>query len=247
MRGSSSFAAFVALFAALPALGLSPPYPISRRGDVKDIKNTTADPSTIVDFRTRNFNTIAAIYDFAGFPQSTAFIKNGMSAIPAGLFSPNATGRVSPVGNFSGAEESAEYFFGLSPQGEAPFYIGWTSVDIHSFSSECPEVAVSSIRGRTTVVKPGDPTDGDYVSTLEQTAFWRFDEDGQVIQFDAILHNLALWFEKAYKVDFTEKNVQVGAIQILCDSIQQRCTGSNQQYERYVIVIPCANLERALI
>ena len=40
------------------------------------------------------------------FPNNQAFINNGPSAVPAGLFSENAKGRITPIGNFSGFEDS---------------------------------------------------------------------------------------------------------------------------------------------
>jgi hypothetical protein len=62
-------------------------------------------------------------------------------------------------------------------------YNTFTNATIHSFSSQCPEVASSVVYLNTTVVKPGDPTDGQYTSTLKEVAFWRFDDASAVLYY----------------------------------------------------------------
>ncbi|KAF4636875.1 hypothetical protein G7Y89_g1198 [Cudoniella acicularis] len=228
MKIFSASVAIAALFGALPLFAA--PSGLTSRSGGNAYPASTNTTTTEVDFRTRNYNTLAGIYEFASWPKSAVFIKNGVSAIPPGLFNANASGRISPVGNFSGIEQTAEYFFGLSPQAEAPFYIGWTSFEIHQFSSECPEVASSKVWGRTTIVNPGAPNDGEYLSTLMQQTFWRFDDTGAVIAYDATLPNLGDWFGKAYQNDFSDRKVQMGEIELVCGQVQQRCTGANQQY-----------------
>jgi hypothetical protein len=237
MKTFSGSVALAAMVFALPALCASPSQlqrdlPILERDlPSKDLYNLTVDNSTTVDFKTRNFNTIAAIYAFGGYPESKAFIKDGFKAVPKGLFNANASGRISPVGNFSGAELSTEYFFGLSPQAEAPFYIAWTSWEIQSFQSECANVAVSKVHGRTTIVNPGAPNDGEFLTTLQQTAFWRFDDEGAVIAYDAVIPNLGSWFALSYRVDFTDQAVRVQAIEMLCTDVEKNCEGVNKQYK----------------
>ncbi|KAH6665455.1 hypothetical protein B0J14DRAFT_569058 [Halenospora varia] len=224
MKSFAVSAALAAVLCALPAIA-APPAP--RAAPFVPRAANASDP----DFRTRNYNTLYGIYDFASWPKSAAFIKDGVKAIPPGLLNVNATGRISPVGNFTGIEQTGEYFFGLSPQAEAPFYIGWTDFQIHQFSSECPEVACSKVWGRTTIVKPNATNNGEYVSTLMQHACFRFDDEGAVLYYDATLPNLSKWFGKAYQNDFSDRKVQMGEIQLICDQVQSRCTGVNQQYK----------------
>ena len=50
------------------------------------------------NWQQRNYNTIKAIYNTTIFPNNQAFIHEGPSAVPAGLFGENATGRITPVG-----------------------------------------------------------------------------------------------------------------------------------------------------
>jgi hypothetical protein len=98
------------------------------------------------------------------------FIAEGASAIPAGLFNGNATGRITPIGNFSGFEDTVEYFFGLTPPPQAPLYDTWTEADVVSFTSGCPEVASSVVYGRTTGVNSSASTYGQYITTIKQVS-----------------------------------------------------------------------------
>ncbi|KAL9121734.1 MAG: hypothetical protein Q9187_001705 [Circinaria calcarea] len=120
------------------------------------------------DFQQRNLDTIQRIYNAAIFPNNQAFIRKGVSEIPKGLFNENARGRIAPVGNFSGIEDTAEYFFALNPAPVFPLYATWTNAKIVSFSSGCPEVASSVVYGATTGVNPNASTYGKTVTTIKQ-------------------------------------------------------------------------------
>ena len=122
-----------------------------------------------IDFQTRNYNTIRAIYNQTIYPNNQAFLANGTSVVPPGLFSANASGRIAPIGNFSGFEDSVEYFFGLTPPVGPPLYDTWTEANLVSFTSGCPEVAASVVYGKTTGVNPAfNATYGKTVSTIKQ-------------------------------------------------------------------------------
>ncbi|OCL04344.1 hypothetical protein AOQ84DRAFT_226094 [Glonium stellatum] len=116
----------------------------------------------------RNLATIKAIYNLTVFPNNVPFIAQGFSAIPAELFNANATGRVTLLGNFSGFKESAEFFFGLAPVPQAPFYAAFASAN-----------AV-------------EPDFGKHLTYLKEIAFWKFGQDGAVLAYDAWIPNLAL-------------------------------------------------------
>lgn len=120
------------------------------------------------DFQQRNFDTIQKIYNTTIYPNNQAFIQKGISEIPKGLFNKNATGRIAPVGNFSGIDDTAEYFFALNPAPVFPLYDTWTNAKIVSFSSGCPEVASSVVYGATTGVNPNASTYGKTVTTIKQ-------------------------------------------------------------------------------
>ena len=127
---------------------------------------------TAVNFQTRNYNTIKAIYNTTIYPNNQEFIKHGVSAIPKGLFNDKASGRISPIGNFSGLEDSVEYFFGLTPPPQAPLFGTWTEAKLVSFTSGCPEVAASVVYGKTTGVNPNfTATYGKTISTIKQVRY----------------------------------------------------------------------------
>jgi hypothetical protein len=57
-----------------------------------------------------------SIYNLTIYPDQLPILEQGAAAgVPPGLFNENATGRVDPVGKFTGFEDSIEYFFALAP------------------------------------------------------------------------------------------------------------------------------------
>ncbi|EKG17648.1 hypothetical protein MPH_05097 [Macrophomina phaseolina MS6] len=187
------------------------------------------------DFETRNFRTIQSIYNLTIFPNNAQIIAQGGSAVPPGLFDPQARGRITPLGNFTSFEDSIEYFFGLAPtpQGNAAG-LGLYEADLVAFTSSCPEVAASvvylkggAVNNVTGGLLPGSPT-----TTLKQIAFWRFDDAGAVLLYDAWIPTLQLWTNVANGIQFENRTIQQGTIaQSLCPTIQQRCVGKDQQYQ----------------
>ena len=205
---------------------------------------------THINFQDRNLNTIEQIYNITIYPNNQGFITNGPSAVPTGLFNENATGRITPIGNFTGFEDSVEYFFGLTPPPQAPVWDTWTSAKIVSYTSGCPEVASSVVYGTTTGVNPDVPeTYGKYISTIKQVryisniltiilhadkshaqiAFWRFDEQGAVLYYDAWFPTLSDYVNLLYG---TSPNPQydAGVIESICSQAQMLCVGGNAQY-----------------
>ena len=121
-----------------------------------------------MNYQKRNLQTITAIYNRTVYPENLAFIQNGTASVPAGLFNPNASGRVSPLGNFSGFQESAEYFFALAPVPRAPNYVAFTKAQVVEFTSGCPDVAASVVYFTNSVVNATAPNNGQYITTLKQ-------------------------------------------------------------------------------
>lgn len=119
-------------------------------------------------YQQRNLDTITKIYERNVYPTNLQFITNGSSSVPAGLFSENATGRITPLGNFTGFQESTEYFFALSPVPQPPTYGGFSKIQIVEFQSQCANVASSVVYITESVIHPGAPNDGQLISTLKQ-------------------------------------------------------------------------------
>ncbi|KKY30432.1 hypothetical protein UCDDA912_g09638 [Diaporthe ampelina] len=179
----------------------------------------------------RNLDTINKIYNLTTYPNNLAFLKDGVAAIPDGLFSQDVVGRVTPLGNFSGLEDTVEYFFALTPEPAPPTYATWTNATITHFVSECPEVAASVVYGKTMGVNASVPsTYQKRVSTIKQIAFWHFDDDGAVLKFDAWIPTLQQWWNTTHDVAHSPVNEALVRAQ-LCQATQAQCIGANKQWD----------------
>ncbi len=121
-----------------------------------------------INYQQRNLATITKIYNQTVYPNSLAFAANGSASVPAGLFAESATGRITPVGNFSGFQDSVEYFFALAPYGQPPLYQIFDAANVVAFASGCAEVASSVVYFDQVVRNPGASDNGRLVSRLKQ-------------------------------------------------------------------------------
>ncbi|KAH0552933.1 hypothetical protein GP486_006869 [Trichoglossum hirsutum] len=192
---------------------------------------TYALSQPLLPFQQRNLNTLRSIYNLTIYPNQVPILVNGPSAVPPKLFNANAAGRVDPVGNFTGFDDSIEYFFALAPVAQpGSRSVVISGAEIVEFTSSCPEVAASVVYLETKVMNPGGPDDGQKQSTLKQVAFWRFDECGAVLKYDAWIPNLNTWLEVNDVFSITDPQFQAGSIQSICAVSQQRCVGKNTQW-----------------
>jgi len=182
----------------------------------------------------RNLHTIRSIYNLTVYPNNVPILTKGASAVPPGLFSSDATGRVDPLGNFTGFDDSIEYFFGLSPTPQPnPTGVAVYEAEVVEFTSGCADIASSVVYLKAGIVdaQTAQPIPGGNTTILKQIAFWRFDENGLVLQYDAYIANLQLWTVTATGIDYSQRPIQEGAIsRQICPQILQRCTGENEQY-----------------
>jgi hypothetical protein len=102
------------------------------------------------------------------YPNNAAIIFGGDAAVPKGLFNTNATGRVTPVGEFVGFQDSIEYFWGLAPlpSGVPPNGV-ISSATLTDFTSGCAQVAASTVYLTVSTLNADNST-GPYISTLKQ-------------------------------------------------------------------------------
>jgi len=61
-----------------------------------------------------NFKTLWNIYNLTIYPNQLPVLEQEAVGILPGLFNQNATGCVDSVGNFTGLQDSIEYFFALT-------------------------------------------------------------------------------------------------------------------------------------
>ena len=119
-------------------------------------------------FKKRNLETITKIYNTTVYPNNLAFIARGPASVPPGLFNENATGRITPLGNFTGFNDSTEYFFALAPVPQPPSYSVFSKAQIVSFQSECAQFAASVVYFTQSVLNPNATNNGQFVGNLKQ-------------------------------------------------------------------------------
>ncbi|KAI9766011.1 MAG: hypothetical protein M1840_007018 [Geoglossum simile] len=192
---------------------------------------THALPRSLYPHEARNLATLRSIYNLTVFPNQLPIFAAGTAAIPPGLFNANATGRVDPVGNFTSFEDSIEYFFALAPTPGSGVGSVISKAEIVEFSSSCPEVAASVVYLETARVNPGHPNNGEKLATLKQVAFWRFDDCGAVVKYDAWIPNLNAWIESSVGVPISNPDLQGNTTRGICKSTQRFCVGENTQWK----------------
>ncbi|KAJ7169260.1 hypothetical protein C8R43DRAFT_982726 [Mycena crocata] len=189
--------------------------------------SAAAEPS----WQTRNRETIQKIYNLTVYPANSKIISGGAEAVPPGLFNANATGRVTPVGEFFGFQDSIEYFFGLAPlpSGTPPNGV-FTNATLVEFTSGCAEVAASTIYLTASTINP-DGSVGAFISTLKEIAFWHFDEEGAVLYYDAWIPSLDLFSSKMRGFDFYSTTGMNNTIHQICGLQNDTCIGDNTVYD----------------
>ena len=65
---------------------------------------------------------------------------------------------------------------------------------------------------------------------MSQTAFWKFDDEGAVIKYDAWISSLDDWVELVDGAPASDKNYQMQMIQQVCGTAMMTCTGPNAQW-----------------
>ncbi|CZT23325.1 uncharacterized protein RCC_09037 [Ramularia collo-cygni] len=179
----------------------------------------------------RNLKTIETIYDLTVYPKNVPVITGGDASVPPNLFSSNATGRFSPVGEFVGFSEAWESFFAFAPAPRNGSGLAIYKADVVNFVSACPEVASSVVYLRTGIVSESGELDRSApTSTLSQIVFWRFDDQGAVEKYQAWSPNVQAWTQASTGIDYSNMTIQQMAPQGLCPQIQSICTGSAQQF-----------------
>ncbi|KAJ6566077.1 hypothetical protein B0H19DRAFT_941175 [Mycena capillaripes] len=178
----------------------------------------------------RNKDTIQKIYDLTVFPANAQIITEGASAVPAGLFNANATGRITPVGEFFGFQDSIEYFFGLAPlPSGVPPNGAITRATIVQFVSGCADVAASTVYLTVNTINP-DNSAGPFITALKQTAFWRFDAHGAVLKYEAWIASLDRFASAAFGGDPYSPPSMNSTIQSVCAQQAKTCVGNNTVY-----------------
>lgn len=184
----------------------------------------------------RNFNTVSSVYNLTVFPKNLPLFLN-QTDIGLPFFDVNVKGRVTPLGDFSGYEDSIEYFWGLAPVPIEPSTAAISKAVVTHFTSGCPEVASSTVE--FTVTHVVGPQNGTVITKLKQIAFWRFGANGRIVAYDAWIPGLQNFVGKLMDPGSgifkggawapNETHILETAAQI-CGTQAQFCTGGNQVY-----------------
>jgi hypothetical protein len=184
----------------------------------------------------RNYNTVSSVYNLTVYPKNLPLFLN-QTDIGLPFFNENVTGRVTPLGNFSGYEDNIEYFWGLAPIPVDPSTAAISEAVVTHFTSGCPEVASSSVE--LTMTNVVGPKNGTFITKVKEVAFWRFDTNGRIIAYDAWIPNLQNFVGRltnpsiqvytggAYAPNATDMAVTEAQI---CQLQAQFCTAGNQVY-----------------
>lgn len=100
--------------------------------------------------------------------------------------------RVTPLGHFTGFEDSIDFFFALALVPSAPTHAVFSRAKIVSFSSGCPSVTASVSYLETRALDLNAMDSGRDLSTLEQVAFWTSDDAGAVSAYNPESEHLGL-------------------------------------------------------
>ncbi|KAJ7169211.1 hypothetical protein C8R43DRAFT_876433 [Mycena crocata] len=194
---------------------------------VSALFSAAAEPSWL----TRNRETIQKIYNLTVYPANAKIITGGAEAVPPGLFNANATGRVTPVGSFTGFQDSIEYFFGLAPlpSGIPPNGV-FTDATLAEFTSGCAEVAASTVYLTASTINPNGSV-GAFISILKEIAFWHFDQDGAVLYYDAWIPTPDPFSIKLGWFDFSSTAATNATIQHVCGLQNETCIGNTTVYD----------------
>jgi len=135
------------------------------------IPSTWSWPLRMKNYERRNFETIMRIYNLTIYPNQLPILEQATAGVPPGLFNQDATGRVDPVGNFTGFQDSIEYFFALAPVPQTnSASVAISSIQITEFSSACPSVAASVVYLFCSVVNPSSSDNGRTLAPLKEVS-----------------------------------------------------------------------------
>jgi len=160
-------------------------------------------------------NITRTLYQGLVYPNAHNIVDSG--SYPAGIFSPNVSGRIVPVGAFDDQEGTFEYFYGLAG---GSFIIDVAF--IHLFAKgNLVAVRVDLLFNQTKV--PVDAAAG--IQNLTQEGFITFNRDGLIESYDLVILRLG-------QAQFAVENpvLRPAVIAGICQVHQIYCLGANQQY-----------------
>jgi len=160
-----------------------------------------------------NLNVTRTLYDGLLFPSAANIIAAGV--YPAGIFNANASGRITPVGEFDDQIGSFEYFYGLASVVDM---IQANFIKLFARDNEV-SIRVDLLVNQSSVSVQG-------FQNVTQTGFITFDSDSRILSYDLAILRLG---QATVIPPVAYPSVIVG----ICQVHSAFCLGANQQYANY--------------
>jgi len=131
-------------------------------------------------------NMIRELYTNLIFPKPFIIMQN--PSLIAGLFSPNVSGRITPVGAFTDLEGTVEYFYALAAG------TGGAVADVNFIDLISEGTTVTS---RVDIFFNESDISGHKEYNLTQTGFFHFDCEGRIMEYDLAILRLGDYADAA--------------------------------------------------
>jgi len=164
-------------------------------------------------YEKKNINVTKTLYEGLISPHALEIVEAGV--YPPGIFSANASGRITPVGSFTDAIGSFEYFYGLASHF---IFIETTIVTLIAKAN------LVALRVDLTIDMTASGV-GFGLLNLTQEGFITFDEDNLITSYDLVILRLGEAFDPMITPE-----AEVETIYEICEVEAEFCTGANQQY-----------------
>jgi len=163
-----------------------------------------------------NINVTKVLYQGLNYPFAAQIVDAGV--YPAGIFSLNASGRITPVGSFTDAIGSFEYFYGLASNF---VFIEGTFIKLIAKQN----LVAMRIDLTINLTASGE---GVGLLNLTQEGFITFDENSLITSYDLVILNLGEAFDPMITAE-----ALVEIPEEICEVHEYYCLGANQQYANF--------------
>jgi len=176
--------------------------------------------ATAASLQERREAAVRAVYANLVYPNPIPLVHSNGTA--ATFFHPNVTGRITPIGVFSSRQDTVEYFYALAN----PVFGNISTGDYRSIQNDIRILDLVGVRASVQAnihLARYPSTDTEY--NLTQTGWFGFNPDEDAIAwYDLTIIRV----DQAANKSPSTYNI---TIQVICQQIQERCTGPYQQYE----------------
>jgi len=156
---------------------------------------------------------VRQLYENLIYPMPLLIIET--PALIQELFSPNISGRITPVGIFDDLEGTIEYFYALSASTGGKVQ----SIDVVDIITQG-----STVASRVDILFNATDVTGPHYYNLTQTGFFHFDDEGRILEYDLTILRLGKYADPVVTSNETLYKEEI------CEVAQLYCLGNNTQY-----------------